>query len=406
MRLLKHLKRVYTNTGDDLLSSTSFRQAQPPILVTSSSPTSLGRVSNLYVLYYNARSLLPKFDELRAACLVYNPDIICITETWLDESISNNELSLQNFDIVRRDRNRQGGGILIYVNNRYSHSLVFSGSDDLELIVLNVKCLFFKVALGLFYRPPSSSNSIFDTLRTVLCSHINMALLSNFILLGDFNVDVLNASHPLLPKLRALSSSLCLKQVVSEPTHIVSEIPTSLIDLIYLSVPSSVLSCVTIPPLANSDHLGLCLSISAGQRKTAPKASSRKIWRYAHGDYDRACELLNATDWGFLFNSDDVNICWSKWKARFLEVMHLCIPQTTVRSCRNLPWLSKQFKQSISAMPCLERLKGARTLLYSKSIGLKETVIALIRLNKMKFFRSLSCSNSKAFCVGAVYGVT
>ena len=81
-----------------------------------------------------------------------------------------------------------------------------------------------------------------------------------------------NITHPLLPKLHALSSSLCLSQVVSEPTHIVSGNATSLIDLIYLSVPSSVPSCAAIPPLANSDHLGLYLSISAGQRKSAPKA--------------------------------------------------------------------------------------------------------------------------------------
>ena len=133
---------------------------------------------------------MPKLDELRAVCLVHHPDLICITETWLDEAILNSELNLQNFNIVRRDRNRQGGGVLIYVHNKYSHSLVFSGSDDLELIVLTVNIASVKVTLGLFYRPPSSSHFIFDTLLTVLCSYINVSLLANFILIGDFNVDI------------------------------------------------------------------------------------------------------------------------------------------------------------------------------------------------------------------------
>ena len=170
----------------------------------------------LEAYYLNLMSLI------RAASLVHNPDIICIVETWLDETVSNSELCLQNFDIIRRDRNRQGGGILIYL---YSHSLVFTGSDDLELIVLAVNNSNFKAALGLFYRPPSSSSSIFDiyTLLTVLCLHVNVALLSNFMLIGDFNVNLLNISHPLLPKLQALASSLCLSQVVSEPTHVVSD---------------------------------------------------------------------------------------------------------------------------------------------------------------------------------------
>ena len=56
------------------------------------------------------------------------------------------------------------------------------------------------------------------------------------------------------------------------------------------------LSCVTIPPLANSDHLGLYFPISAGQKKRAPKVKSRKIWQYAYGDYDSACEVLDSTD--------------------------------------------------------------------------------------------------------------
>ena len=210
-----------------------------------------------------------------------------------------------------------------------------------------------------------------------------------------------NITHPLLPKLHALSSSLCLSQVVSEPTHniIVSGNATSLIDLIYLSVPSSVLSCVAIPPLANSDHLGLYLSISAGQRKSAPKAKSRKIWRYAYGDYDRACELLDSTDWGSLFNSDDVNECWLKWKARFLEIMHLCIPQPTVQSRRNLPWLNKQVIQAIRKRDALFRKAKwcKNSSIFQKYRAARNRVTALIRLNKTKFFQSLRCSDSKDF---------
>jgi hypothetical protein len=87
--------------------------------------------------------------ELPVLCITLIA-IVCISETWLDETISNHELCLENFDIVQRDRNRQGGGTLIYINNCYSHSLVFSGSDDLELIVLAVNNSVFRAFL-----PPS-----------------------------------------------------------------------------------------------------------------------------------------------------------------------------------------------------------------------------------------------------------
>ena len=42
----------------------------------------------LSVMYFNARSLIPKFDELCLLIETYQPDIVCIIETWLDHIIS------------------------------------------------------------------------------------------------------------------------------------------------------------------------------------------------------------------------------------------------------------------------------------------------------------------------------
>lgn len=51
---------------------------------------------------------------------------------------------------------------------------------------------------------------------------------------------------------------VCLYRVVAEPTHF-SVSSCSLIDLVFLSSPTNLVSCTTIPALANSDHLGLSL---------------------------------------------------------------------------------------------------------------------------------------------------
>ena len=60
-----------------------------------------------------------------------------------------------------------------------------------------------------------------------------MSLLSNFILVGDFNVNLCNPHCPLLLKLQSFASSLYLTQVVSEPTRCSSS-SNSLIDLVYI----------------------------------------------------------------------------------------------------------------------------------------------------------------------------
>ena len=65
----------------------------------------------LTVLYYNARSILPKLDELQANVLLQKPDIICIIETWLSEDVMDDELLLPDYQIHWLDCNRHGGGI-------------------------------------------------------------------------------------------------------------------------------------------------------------------------------------------------------------------------------------------------------------------------------------------------------
>ena len=87
-------------------------------------------------------------------------------------------------------------------NSIFTHHLVFTGSPKLELVVVTV--IGF-INYSPFYRPPGSHSIILDNLLTALCTHINPSLLSNFILLGDFNINYLNTSHPLFSKL------LCLK---------------------------------------------------------------------------------------------------------------------------------------------------------------------------------------------------
>ena len=93
-----------------------------------------------------------------------------------------------------------------------------SPAPPLELLTLSIQCVSFKVHLSPFYHQPNSNAFIFDNLSTYLES-INAGQLSNFIILGDFNVNYANTSHPLYSNLCSLSSLYCLTQVVSGPTR-------------------------------------------------------------------------------------------------------------------------------------------------------------------------------------------
>lgn len=201
------------------------------------------KIGALTILYFNARSLLPKIDELRALSLAQKPHLICIVETWLDDNITDREIHIENYAIIRRDRNRQGGGVLVFANESLSYNVILSGLTELELIVINIKSSISPIVVGLFYRPPNAPVSIFDTLLNSLCMHVDVSFLSNFILLGDFNVNYCNPHSHLYSKLQCFASSLCLSQVVSEPTHFSPGI-SSLIDLVFfVSPPQSCQLC-------------------------------------------------------------------------------------------------------------------------------------------------------------------
>ena len=61
-------------------------------------------------------SLTPKIDELHIFLQHEKADICCITETWLKDTIDDNVISIQNYQIVRKDRiYAQHGGVALYV---------------------------------------------------------------------------------------------------------------------------------------------------------------------------------------------------------------------------------------------------------------------------------------------------
>ena len=68
-------------------------------------------------MYFNARSLIPKIDELRLICATNSPHIVCVVETWLGDEVSDSEISIIDYYVTRLDRNRHGGGIAFYIRS-------------------------------------------------------------------------------------------------------------------------------------------------------------------------------------------------------------------------------------------------------------------------------------------------
>ena len=275
-------------------------------------------------------------------------------------------------------------------------NVLYSGSPELELIVSI--CTTVPIIIALFYRPPSSAYSILDNLLTVLCTHVRASFSRNLILLGDFNINFFNNSHPLFTKLLIVTSSLSLSQIVSEPTHL-SPTLNSLIDLVFLSSPENLSSCETLPPLANSDHLGVSFSIKICKSTLTSARKARKVWRYAYANFDMAHEMISEIDWDSVFSSKDIDVCWANWQSIFLSIMDYCIPHSVLKPRKNLPWLTKEIIQAMRRRNSLFRAanKSGSDVTLRKYKAERNKVVYLLRTTKAAYFQKLGSSSSKEF---------
>ena len=171
---------------------------------------------------------------------------------------------------------------------------------------------------------PSSSVQIFSQVCTYF-DNLCITQFSNFIFLGDFNVNVKDSSHPCYQRLCDLMSLYGLSQVVSDVTHTHHNGVSSTIDLVLLSSPSQLIKCCTVSPFGNSDHNGIVTTVKWNP-VTAPTHRRRTIWRYAHADWDKAREVISLWNWELML-TDDVNTSWCNWHKEFLSnkfVAQLC----------------------------------------------------------------------------------
>ena len=120
--------------------------------------------------------------------------------------ITNSEIYIPNYSIVRCDRNRHGGGVIIYCLSSYPLNIIYKGSDELELLIVSINT-YNLIVVATMYRPPNLFDSVLDDLFFVLCNHVDVSIFGNFVLIGDFNVNFFVSNNSLFQKLLSVTSS-------------------------------------------------------------------------------------------------------------------------------------------------------------------------------------------------------
>jgi len=201
-------------------------------------------------------------------------NILTISESWLDNSVTNLELEIPGYGLYHVDRqDKKGGGVCVYILQNYKTEVLWDISGILDAgfhqlwITVQVHNLRSFVICTV-YRPPDVPVRCFDTYLTP--SFIAASLHNKPIhITGDLNCNLLNPDNPDSGALLEFCHSYNLSQMVKTPTQVTASTET-LIDVILFSNAQQVHETI-IKPCSISDHDIVCATLhlkNQGQKPT------------------------------------------------------------------------------------------------------------------------------------------
>ena len=356
--------------------------------------------------HININSLLPKIDEVRNILNSNKISVLGITESKLDDTINDSEVQVSGYDIIRKDRNRKGGGVALFIKQGIVANKVSILNNSLEYISVRIyEKNKHNINLCIVYRPPNQ-NSFIDIITEdfkVFESNKN-----EIIILGDLNINVLyqnqnvlnrkslpngNNLHPLLGQYSQFLSSNGLKQIINEPTRTTTRSST-LIDHI-LTNSDHILQSGTIP-IGISDHeLIFCT-----RKLTRPKPGNERFIEFrSFKNYSKELfkDALSKIDFPNYDRFTDVDEASSDFIYRLNEVINNIAPIKKAKIKNNTPeWFDEEVASKIDCRDRNYRIFKKSKLEIHNQIYLqsKNDVKKIIKDKKEHFIRNALHENS------------
>ena len=295
------------------------------------------RSKGIHLIHLNVNSLLPKIDEIRYIAERTKAAVIGVTESKLNESIFQSEIQIDNYDLLRCDRNRNGGGVACYIRSDIS----YVQKDFFPNVIENI---FFEILLpktspitvGIMYRPPSQTN--FLEILNMTFEKVDVDKKEIYIL-GDFNINMYHNNRYIVRDDNTISSKFLshdiknyhqfctmhgLKQLIQSPTRVTCSTST-LIDHILTSAPSRV-SQKGVINVGVSDHQLIFCTRKISRIKTGGDhkyLNFCSLKNYTAGYYK---ETLKQVDFTNYENFGDVNEAYSNFFQKLMTVIDKIAP--------------------------------------------------------------------------------
>jgi len=374
-------------------------------------------------VYLNARSIINKFDIFQSWVTAVKPDLIGITETWANKNIFDSELALPGYDLFRKDRptDREGGGVILYVNSDL-HAVEYVPDSNFPE---QIWCQILdhnrdKFYVGVCYRTPTVAIFDIDTnssLRQLLTKLSGSN--SHFMLMGDFNYPFSRwppqvDSDGLWGHARDFCDCLednFLSQHVTIPTR-----NGHILDLVITDEPDMVTDVTDLGVLATSDHQALQWRVHVS---AVSSVRTRQVFDYTRADICGIKTKLSKYDWEELFRNKSVEDSWSLFKDILHQLENLYVPIKKVNYNRGKPmWLShkalkivkhrhkifRKYKDS-SHPACKKANRQASKVVHQSRRTFESKLGSKIKDDKKSFFAYARCKAKSKVKVEPLVGL-
>ena len=283
------------------------------ILSKACKPDNFESHNSLKLSFMNIRGLRSNFVDCESFLESNSPDILALCETNLDDSIDSGNFSVTGYlPLIRKDSSTHMHGLAVYVKEGLPFAWDLSLENSADSYLCFRLALHHSVSYFFFlYRSPSLSLcTVFDSISSNIDFQevllINPS--ANVFVFGDFNIhhkDWLTYSGG-----TDRPGELCYNFSISKNLTQIGNFPTRILDYdshspalldLFISSDASICSAMAFPPLGNSDHVVVSVSIDFPINSKQDTPFHRMAYDYSHADWDGLRNHLRDVSWENIF---------------------------------------------------------------------------------------------------------
>ncbi|KAH9639655.1 hypothetical protein HF086_009108 [Spodoptera exigua] len=323
-------------------------------------------------------------------------DVMAINETWLrrgeeDRAPSINGYKFKHIPRPVTTRGGRGGGVAFYIRNiRNARVRPHPEHPTVEQLWLGLSINGRKVLVGTAYRPPWQDLEVF--LDAMVTSVSALASYDNLVLLGDLNVNLLDANSSKCKQLTSFFECMGIVQLVETATHFVGD-GGSLIDLVCTDAVTRGVEVDYISELGHHSFI-TCETVFKRPRERSRIIKFRPLSDILHDHFHND---LNIVPWSAVGNLSDVDSMVDLLNSYITQLydLHAPIKKKTFKK-RPTPWITDNirlmFRLRDEARTRCHKTKELHHIQYYKDLK-REAAAALVREKKAYFTEKINCQS-------------